>query len=195
MKRILFAVIALAVSAIACSIGSAGSQTVEESSEIPQQAEGVSPERESSQEEPTAAQPTLSDVEMGNCDSDIGTGANLAKCTLIELNLSESNLSGAILAQADLSSSNLSKVDFSNANMVGTNANKSNMTEANFSNADLTNANLSQANLIDADFTGAITINVDFGGSNLAGANITQEQLDQALSVKQAVLPDGTIGK
>jgi hypothetical protein len=198
MKRIFYAVLVLAISMLACSLGRGGQTAVEspENSQQPEvsQAEEISPEQESSSEEP-AGQPALPDVEMGDCGAGIGPGVNLAKCDLTDRNLSDSNLSGANLAQADLSVSNLSEVDFSNANMSGAKAIESNMSDANFSDADLTGADLSGSNLIEANFTDAITVGVDFSGCNMTGAIISQAQLDQSLSVKGAVLPDGTIGK
>lgn len=198
MRRIYFAVLILVISLMACSLGGGG-QTVDNEPDVSQPSDSSQekdelPEVNDTLEEPSAPQ-TISDVEVGDCGSGIGPGVNLAKCDLMDQNLSESSLSGANLAQANFSISNLSKVDFSNSNLAGAVATESNMSSANFSNADLTNAILSGSNLIGADFTGAITAGVDFSGCNMTGAIITQEQLDQALSINGAVLPDGSIGK
>ena len=177
MKRIYFSSVILVISMLACSFGG-GSKTVGEAPDISpgsatSQAEEVSPEQESSLDE-VATQPTLPDVEMGDCGAGIGPGVNFAKCDLTKRNLTGSNFSGANLVQANLSISNLTEADFSTADLSGAVIIESNMSNANFNNADLTSANLSASNLIEADFTGANTVNVDFSGCNMTGAIITQ---------------------
>jgi uncharacterized protein YjbI with pentapeptide repeats len=180
MKRILLAVSVLVLVFLACSSAGAG---------------------EAGNEQPNAAQedssipPVLPDVQAGDCSADAGPGVNLAKCDLTERNYSGANLAGAILAQATLSDSNFSEVNLTDANLAGVFARSTNFLKANFTNADLTNADLRESNFIDADFTGAITVGADFSGSYMTGAIISQEQLDAALSLKGAILPDGSIGE
>ncbi|MCJ7431984.1 MAG: pentapeptide repeat-containing protein [Anaerolineales bacterium] len=193
MKRSYFAVLILAVSALACSVGG-GSQPGDDVPDVAPSVEAAPiGEGESLGASPT--QPELPVVEAGDCGAGVGPNLNLALCDLSDRNLSGSNFSNANLAQAKLSESNLSKADFSNANLAGAVASESNMSGANFTGADLTSANLSSSNLMGADFSNAITLGVDFSDCNMTGAIITQEQLDQAFSVKSAILPDGSIGQ
>ena len=106
MKRIYFAVLILAISVMACSLGG-GDQAVDNKPDVSQSSDSTQekddlPEVDDTLEEPSAPQ-ALPEVEAGDCGSGIGPNVNLAKCDLMDQNLSESNLSGANLAQADLS--------------------------------------------------------------------------------------------
>jgi hypothetical protein len=193
VKGIYFGVLILAISALACSVGG-GSQPGDEAPDVAPSVEAA-PTGEGDSPGASPTQPGLPDVDAGDCGAGVGPDVNFALCDLTDRNLSESNFSNANLAQANLSKSNLSKVDFSNANLAGAIANESNISNANFTSADLTSANLSKSNLIEADFTSAITLGVDFSGCNMTGAIITQDQLDQAFSVKGAILPDGSVGQ
>jgi uncharacterized protein YjbI with pentapeptide repeats len=103
--------------------------------------------------------------------------ANLSKADLSRANLSKANLSNTNLIEAELSSANMFRADLSNANLLG----------ASLYRANLHLANLSDAILMGADLTGA-----DLFGVDLRGANYTTEQLDQAASLFQATVPDGT---
>jgi uncharacterized protein YjbI with pentapeptide repeats len=72
------------------------------------------------------------------------------------------------------------RVDFSYANLVGSVFCNANLRSASFQNAVLTQANFSHANLCDADFT---------------NTTITDSQLQSALSIRNAKLPNGTLGR
>ena len=193
MKRMYFVVLVLAVSALACSVGG-GSQPSDDAPDVAPSVEAAPTDEGDSPSAPPT-QPELPVVEAGDCGAGVGPDLNLALCDLSDRNLSGSNFSNANLAQASLSESNLSKVDFSNANLAGANASRSNMSDANFTGVDLTSANLSSSNLMRADFSNAITVGVDFSDCNMTGAIITQDQLDQAFSIKSAILPDGSVGQ
>ncbi|MEW6239525.1 MAG: pentapeptide repeat-containing protein [Chloroflexota bacterium] len=182
MKRIYLLTSVLVLAALACSFG--GGQPSSQPSDEAESAPG-----------PSGARPTLPVIEGGDCSAGGGPGVNLAKCDLTERNYTGANFTGANLAQAIFSNSNFSEADFTNANLAGAFASDTNFLDAIFINADLTNADMRASNLINADFTGAITVGVDFSGSNMTGAIITDKQLDQAYSVKDAILPDGSIGK
>lgn len=66
---------------------------------------------------------------------------------------------------------------------------------SNFSGAKLNSANLIDDNLTNADFTGASVIGANFTNSILYQAKISAQQLATALSVCDAILPDGSRGK
>jgi uncharacterized protein YjbI with pentapeptide repeats len=72
------------------------------------------------------------------------------------------------------------RVDFSYANLAGSVFCNANLRSASFQNAVLTQANFSHANLCDADFT---------------NTTITDSQLESALSIRNAKLPNGTLGR
>ncbi|MEW6029842.1 MAG: pentapeptide repeat-containing protein [Chloroflexota bacterium] len=182
MKRIYLLISVLVLAALACSFG--GWQPSSQPSDEAESAPG-----------PSGARPTLPVIEGGDCSAGGGPGVNLAKCDLTGRNYVGADFTGANLAQAMTSNTNFTEADFTNANLAGVFASDTNFLDAIFVNADLTNADMRASNMINADFTGAITIGVDFSGSNMTGAIITDKQLDQAYSVKDAILPDGSIGK
>jgi uncharacterized protein YjbI with pentapeptide repeats len=72
---------------------------------------------------------------------------------------------------------------------------RANLSEALLHGADLTFANLTEANLEKAILTSAVLSHVDLSRANLLGAQITENQLKQALSLCDAVLPDGRLGE
>jgi uncharacterized protein YjbI with pentapeptide repeats len=94
-------------------------------------------------------------------------GASLSNADLNFLDLRGAHLSDAHLSDADLIFAALSDADLRNADLR---------------NADLRGANLSDANLSDAYL----------GGANLEGVYVTDEQLDQAISLEGATMPDGS---
>ena len=69
-----------------------------------------------------------------------------------------------------------------------------------FNNAVVQDSSFLSANVKGASFTGAHLCNVDFSRANLAhvdftNATITNTQLERALSIRGARLPDGTHGR
>jgi uncharacterized protein YjbI with pentapeptide repeats len=90
------------------------------------------------------------------------SGANLSDAYLPDANLGDADLSGASLRSADLSGANLFGADLSHANLFG--------------------AILGDAILGDADLRGA----------DLSYATATPEQLNEARSLKGAIMPDGS---
>ena len=98
--------------------------------------------------------------------------ANLFGANLFGVNLISANLSGADLSDIDLTAADLSDADLSNADLIG--------------------ANLLNANFIGTDLIGAHLLNATLTGDNLRGAqNLTQQELDQVYSCKNAILPSG----
>jgi Pentapeptide repeats (8 copies) len=115
-----------------------------------------------------------------------GEGTNSADLSDVDLSftiLSDADLSGANLILADLSGADFSQADLFGANLSG----------ANLSGANLSGANLILANLSGADLSFANLSGVDLSGANLCQAKeVTQEQLQSALSLKGATMPDCT---
>jgi uncharacterized protein YjbI with pentapeptide repeats len=83
----------------------------------------------------------------------------------------------ADLSNADLKDADLRFADFTGADLSNANLSKANLVGVSFEFADLSNANLSKANL-----------NVAF---LVDSVGLTQQQLDQVSSCKDAILPKG----
>jgi uncharacterized protein YjbI with pentapeptide repeats len=92
------------------------------------------------------------------------------------------SIKNAILQEADLHDANLQDAELEGAN---------------FSVADLMRANLRRANLRNADFWMADLKDTNFQGADLQGANfteatnLTQKQIDSAITSPTTVLPAG----
>ena len=140
--------------------------------------------------------------------------ANLSRAILFKANLSgailnEANLSGADLSFVRLSNADLSKADLSGANLSNADLSGAILNEANLSNADLSKADLSSAKLFGADLSEAVLRRADLSRAalqranltraNLDGANlklaygITDDELEQAESLQEAIMPDGSL--
>jgi uncharacterized protein YjbI with pentapeptide repeats len=65
------------------------------------------------------------------------------------------------------------------------------LSSADLTHTNLTGANLSYANLTGANLTGATLNGTTLSGANLQGSNVTQQQLNQVVSCKRAILPAG----
>jgi uncharacterized protein YjbI with pentapeptide repeats len=148
--------------------------------------------------------------------------ANLSDADLTQANLTDADLTQANLTGADLTQANLTGADLSGANLSGTNLDKTVLKGARYNsneilvkdshgkylidvlpttwpqgfnpkaagateNNTLSGANLSGASLNDANLWGA-----DLSGANLSNAKITQAQLVEAVSLKSAIMPDGS---
>ncbi len=68
-----------------------------------------------------------------------------------------------------------------------------NLSEANLQYADLNGADLSGANLQYVDLSEANLRGAFLMGANLRGAKVTDEQLDEAWSLLEATMRDGSI--
>ncbi len=124
--------------------------------------------------------------------------ADLSYADLSKADLSYANLRGAILREADLGGADLYLADLSHANLGGANLEGANLAEAYLAKADLREADLRGADLYKATLSGADLSKANLHGailSNalLSGAIVTPEQLDKALSLKDTILPDGSI--
>ncbi len=80
-------------------------------------------------------------------------------------------------------------VNFLNADLSHIDFSGTNLNNANLYRAYLINANLNGADLIDTNLINANLINADLRGADLSFADLTQQQLDQVLTCKYAILP------
>lgn len=144
--------------------------------------------------------------------------AYLSSADLNSADLSDADLSGAILEWAKLPWANLSRTkltssgvswkprtgsktinranlhnaDLHEAILVSADLSKAFLYETNLTGANLTDAKLTDAILVLADLTNTVLVNADLSGTNLSEAKVTQEQWEQAKSLKDATMPDGS---
>lgn len=124
-------------------------------------------------------------------------GVDLRKANLLGVDLSEANLMAARLDKADLSHVNLSR-----ATMVWAKLDGAKLIEAHMNLADLSGAYLGDADLTYAELDGAKLVGAQLNRANLDRADLrnanmwdcrswTREQLNAALSLEGAQLPEG----
>lgn len=113
--------------------------------------------------------------------------ADLEKITLKGIHMSYARLPGANLSGANLYQANLDHPDLHKANLTG-----ANLHGAVLEGAQLRAAVLEQADLSGAVLTGADLREADLSSANLQGARVTTQQLDQAISLQGAIMPDGS---
>jgi uncharacterized protein YjbI with pentapeptide repeats len=122
------------------------------------------------------------------------------------LDLDGADLRGADLRGADLRNAKLNGTDLRGADLIGSNLIGSNLIKSNLRGANLLWSKLGDANLRSAELKGADLRGADLDAANLRmalleGADLTnsrgwtEEQLDQALSLGGATMPNGTILK
>src|SRR5216683_2607288 len=133
-------------------------------------------------------------IDIGKSIIDLD-GADLSKAHLRVANLYRADLRGADLSEAHLSWAKLGGADLGGANLRRANLGRANLSEthlnrADLSEGDLSKANLSKANLSEADLGGADLSGADLGGASLSGAIVTPEQLNRAISLQDAIMPD-----
>lgn len=110
-------------------------------------------------------------------------GANLSKVNLDKINLEKANLQGANLREASLQGTNLAGANLRGAILL----------EADLQGARLDGADLQGARLVLANLQRAVLLGTNMENVNLFEAEVTQEQLKQAKSLKGATIPDGSI--
>jgi len=113
-------------------------------------------------------------------------------------NVMRANFTGSILIEAILQRANLSGANFSGAVLRGANIGYSTLNGTNLTRADLTGATLAGSIMRGADLSGANLTGTDLSGVNLTGANLkgaVGAVLDYAVSLCDAVLPDGSTSK
>jgi hypothetical protein len=111
------------------------------------------------------------------------TGADLVGADLREAQLSGAKLSGATMTGAMLRVAELSSADLSGADLKGADFTLANLSEANLTAADLSHACLDNANLTTTNLHGTTLDAV-----TMSGTAVDQKQLDQAGSMKGAIL-------
>jgi uncharacterized protein YjbI with pentapeptide repeats len=98
----------------------------------------------------------------------------------VEIDLSESDLSGWCLNGAYLSNANLNAANLSGAQLQRAKLKRADLQNSNLSNADLNNANLSLANLQGATLTAANLRDAALSETKLVGAKLTRADLHAA---------------
>ena len=126
------------------------------------------------------------------------SGAHLTGADLIGADLTGAHLGRVGLIGADLTGAHLTGADLIGAHLFGAHLTGADLNDADLSDADLMNADLKRAELRDAHLSGADLRLADLTGADLrfavlSKAMITPVQLDQALSLQGATLPDGSI--
>jgi hypothetical protein len=115
----------------------------------------------------------------------------LARNVLARYRHGERDFAGINLSEVDLSKASLVRADLRGADLTGADLSYTDLTGADLSNADLTGADLTGAYMPYADLTGADLSNANLNGASLLYAHVTEEQLAQAQSLIDAILPDG----
>ena len=105
----------------------------------------------------------------------------------------QSNFTGVYLTKSGVGESVFTECDFSNAHLNLARFYNNEFSGSKFINADLSNSDFTDSNLSSTDFTGAKLDGVDFTRAILIGSNISTEQLSKAKSLKNAILPDGSL--
>jgi len=136
------------------------------------------------------------------CDGSL-QGANLVGASLQEGDLSEASLgradlrygrlSGANLRGADLRGAKLREADLSEADLGGADLRAADLWEADLRGSNLSEANLSTADLSRADMWSVCLLEADLSRATLEQAIVADELLDQARSLKGAIMPGGTV--
>jgi uncharacterized protein YjbI with pentapeptide repeats len=84
-------------------------------------------------------------------------------------------------------------IDMSFADLRGVNLSEAmKLDSISLEGANLERANLSGTDLFEADLSDANLFRTNLSETNLIGAKVTTEQLKQAMSLKGAIMPDGT---
>lgn len=105
-------------------------------------------------------------------------------------NMAKANLEGCYFWGADLSATDLEGANLENANLGEVNLENALLEKANLKTFSIS-GNLRGAHLKNADLTGTDLNGVDLSRADLQGAKVTPDQLDQALSLKGAIMPTG----
>ena len=109
--------------------------------------------------------------------------------------LSHSSFRSADLFLAQMSNADLQHVDFHGARAIGANFSHANLSNSNFNGTIAHEALFRQAILRNVTFNLALLSGADFTQANLKDARITDGQLQSLLSIADAVLPNGSMGK
>ena len=133
----------------------------------------------------------LSNANLSNADL---SDADLSDADLSDADLSDADLSGAKLKYADLSGAKLKYADLSGAKLKYADLSGANLRSANLSDANLSDANLSDAILEGVVLSDANLTGVNFTGVNFTGFNFTDINLSGA-NLKGVNLTDSNLTK
>ncbi len=117
--------------------------------------------------------------------------------------LQNTNFENICLKRVCFWNSNLTSSTFKKAQLPDADFWQANLNNANFSNAVLTNSIFSHTNLTHTNFSGAVLKNArfdearlegtDFSDANLKWAKVELIQFKKVKSLKNAIMPDGTV--
>lgn len=152
-----------------------------------------------------SAKLSLSDFSDANVVMSLFMHATIVRATFANANLYQAQMTQANLASSNFQYANLIQARLDNAVIVGANFYFARAMQANFSRsymvdcvfqwADLRLASFRLTSLNGANFDTANVLDADFTRAVLVGANISPGQLNLVLSIANALLPDGSIGK
>jgi hypothetical protein len=133
------------------------------------------------------------DLSLANLRSADLSRAGLGEADLHGVDLSFANLRSANLSFANLSFANLEEATLSRADLHGADLSSANLNGANLRASDLGAANLSKANLNAAHLDMTNFSVADLRETNLKDAiGTTIEELEEAKSLQDATMPDGS---
>jgi uncharacterized protein YjbI with pentapeptide repeats len=115
------------------------------------------------------------------------------RAELAGVDLSEVNLEGADFSMADLTEAHFAVTNMTSTKLAKADLEIASLYRANLSLADLREANLYGAFLVGTDLRGADLEGANLSGVNLYEAQVTEDRLAKAFSLKGALLPDGTV--
>lgn len=132
-------------------------------------------------------------IYSGNYNSTNLESAKIFYSTIERSYFRQSNFAGVYLSKSGVRESVFTECNFSNAHLNLAAFYNNEFSGSKFINADLSNSDFTASNLSSTDFTGAKLDGVDFTGAILIGSNISTEQLSKTKSLKNAILPDGSL--
>jgi len=131
-------------------------------------------------------------IQLGDADlSGVSLNAWLENIYLNGANMEKANLEGCYFWGADLSATYLKDANLENANLGEVNLENAWLEGANLKTFSIS-GNMKGARLMQADLTGIDLSGVDLSGANLQNAKVTSKQLAKALSIKGAIMPNGS---
>ncbi|CAF0987918.1 unnamed protein product [Adineta steineri] len=137
-------------------------------------------------------------------DSEVRCASNLSTANLNDsetrsaLDLSTAKLNAIDFRELAVYEKYLLSVKFRNTSMFGTDFREAITNKADFASVDLSNSTFISADIQGASFIGSDLNNVNFSDANLykvdlTNAKITEKQLQSAISIHDAILPNGTL--
>jgi uncharacterized protein YjbI with pentapeptide repeats len=131
-------------------------------------------------------------IQLGDADlRGMSLNAWLENICLNGANMEKADLEGCYFWGADLSATYLKDANLENANLGEVNLENAWLEGANLKTFSIS-GNMNGANLMRADLTGTDLSGVDLSGADLRDAKVTSKQLAKALSLKDAIMPDGS---